>query len=263
MNFEEAKQEFKNRYYVWAASEFAIEINESFPNLRVFKNGPVWSTLQFMQQIDRNEQLILAHCLLKRFHPDAAKMLGEGFLDEENTLLSRFDKFRSQFHGQLGHEASGEKIKFASKSKLRKAIVATFAKAYGDRCVRIQIGNEWDPWFEMKFAGWIVATRFTFGRHESMISYYHSIESEAKLPNPKVPPEFWMPTMRLGHHISFGSWLGMCSQTEWMSLAVGDVDRACDAVIKLCGRFFEALPHMLKGLEFENITDCGITGTQP
>ena len=32
-----------------------------------------------------------------------------------------------------------------------------------------------------------------------------------------------------------------------------DVEHTCDAVIKLYGRFFEVLPKLLKGLEFERI----------
>ena len=253
MKFTEAKEEFQIRCYYWATSEFEKEINESFPNFRSFKFGPVWALHQFMQQIGKNEQLTLSHSLLKRFHPDAVKMLGESSSEEEKLLLERCDRFRSKYDGVAWRGASGEKIKFVSKSKLRKVIGAAFTKAYGDRCVKMQTEKGWDPSFEMKIAGWIVATRFTFGRHESMINYYHSIESEAKIPNPEFPPEFWMPTLRLDHLISFASWLGICSQTQWTSLVEEDVDQACDAVIKLCGHFFDAVPQLLKGLEFEKI----------
>ena len=208
-----------------------------------------------MQQITKNEQLTLARCLLRRSYPDTATILGEGLSEAANLLLDRFDKFRSQFYGQARNDLSGQRGKYVSKSKLRRAIEIAFTKAYGRRCVKIQTEKDLDPWFEMKCTGWIVATRFTFGRRQSMICYYHSIESEAKVPNPEFPPEYWMPAMRLGHWLSLASWLGISSQTEWASLLNGEVDQACDAVIKCCGHFFEAVPRLLKGLEFENILE--------
>jgi hypothetical protein len=253
MKFAAAKQEFQIRCYYWATSEFEKEISEVFPHFRLFKNGPIWATHQFMRGINRSEQLILAHALLKRFHPDAAKMLNESLSDEASSWLDKFDKFRSQFYGLAGREVSSKAGKTVSKSKIRKAMVAAFKEAFGDRCVRIQTGTEWDPWFEMRFSGWIVTTRFAFGRRESLISYYHSIESEAKIPNPEFPPDFWMPTMRLGHLISFAAWLGISSQTQWEYLMEEDVETACNIAAKLCGIFFQVAPDLLKGLEFEKM----------
>jgi hypothetical protein len=256
MTFEKAKQEFEIRYYLWAISEFEKEINESFPNLRSFKFGPIWELHQFMQQIDKSEQLILVHSLLKRFHSDAVKALGESTSNEELLLRNRLDKFRSNFYGVAWKSPSGEKIKFVSKNKLRKIMVEKFTKAYGDRCVKIVAGEEPDPWFEMKFAGWIVSTRFEFGRSKSLIKYNQSIQSETRIQihhpdNPEIAGSF---IVMLGQVINFASWLGICSQTEWEYLIEEDVDQACDAVIKLCGHFFEVAPKLLKGLEFEKIT---------
>ena len=254
MTFEKAKQEFQIRYYYWATSEFEKEISESFPIMRTFKLGPIWEAHQFMQQITKEEQLTLAQGLLRRSYSDTAKILGEGLSDEANVLLSRFDTCRSRFYGQARNDLAGQKVKYVSKGKLRKAIEIAFTKAYGSRCTKIQTEKDWDPWFEMKFAGWIVATQFTFGRRQSKILYYHAIESETKVPNPEFPPAYWMPAMRLAHWLSLASWLGISGQTEWASLLEGEVEQACDAVIKCCGHFFEAVPQLLKGLEFEKIT---------
>ena len=258
MELSEAKLEFEIRYYWWAISEWEKEINESFPNLRLFKGGSFQRLHQFMQNLDKEKQSALAHSLLKRCHPNAVKKLGIITTDEEVTLRDKLDCFRTySFTNEMGklqaRRRPGEKIKFVSKTKLRKIIAEKFTKAYGERCVKI-LGEGWDPWFEMKFAGWIVSTGFTFGRSESMISYSHSIGSEAKTPIPEFPPEVWPPTMRLGLHISFASWFGVCSQTQWEHLFAQDVEPACDAVLKLCGRFFDVAPKLLKGLEFENIT---------
>jgi len=148
MNFSKAQQEFEIRYYYWAISEFEKEIGESFPILRTFKNGPIWEAHQFMQQIGKNQQLTLAKSLLKRTHPKAAKILNESLSDEDNSLLNKFDNFRSQFHVPTGIDPSGQKIKYVSKNKLRKAIETAFTKAYGSRCVKIlTIEEGWDPFF--------------------------------------------------------------------------------------------------------------------
>jgi hypothetical protein len=255
MNLIEAKQEFQIRYYYWAISEFEKEISESFSNLRTFKNGPIWEAHQFMQQIDRDEQLTLAKNLVRRAHPDAVKILGETLSDEDNLLLNRFDNFRSQFHGKIGINSNGEKIKCVSKSKLRKAVENAFIKKYGSRCVKIlTTEGGWDPFFEMKFAGWIVNTSFSFGRHQSLISYQHSIGSEKKIPIQEYPSECWPPAMKLGRSLTLLSGFGIIGQTQWMFLAKEDVDPACNNVIKCCEHFFEAIPRLLKGLEFERIT---------
>jgi hypothetical protein len=156
----------------------------------------------------------------------------------------------------VGIELSGQKIKYVSKNKLRKAIEIAFTKAYGSRCVKIlTIEEGYDPWFEMKFAGWIITTSFSFGRYQSMISYQNSIRSEEKTPIQEYPPECWPPVMRLGGSSSLLSGLGIIGQAQWLSLKKEDVDEACEVVIKCCGRFFEAVPNLLKGLEFDTITE--------
>jgi len=256
MTLVEATQEFGIRYYRWAGSEFEKEISDSFPILRTFKNGPIWETHQYMQQLAKNEQLTLAKSLLKRAHPKAANILGEWISDEDNLLLNKFECFRSQFHKPLGIEVSGRRNKYVSKDTLRNAIEIAFTKAYGSRCVKILTTEEgWDPFFEMQFAGWIVSTSFSFGRHQSMISYQHSIGSAAKMPIREYPPECWPPTLRLGNSLALlSTGLGIIGQPQWMSLTKGDVDPACDVVVKCCGCFFDAVPQLLKGIEFEKIS---------
>jgi hypothetical protein len=93
MNFSKAQQEFQVRYYLWSISEFEKEIEESFPNLRSFKAGYAWRIYQIIQQLNGKEQLTLAHGLLKRWHPDTAKILGENVSTEEEFLLSKCDEF--------------------------------------------------------------------------------------------------------------------------------------------------------------------------
>jgi hypothetical protein len=255
MNFKEAKQEFEIRYYLWSISESEKEINEDFPNLRLFKSGACWELHQFMQQLDRGEQLMLSHGLLKSFHPKILPLLEQSISIDENILLNRFVKYRCQFNGvrvpKFG--PAGEKIKFASKSKIKKLIAAKFLNAYGSKCIKIPTGEYRDLLYEMKFAGWIVNTRFIFSGRTSVLDYDHAIESEETIPNPPFPPELWMPAMRLEYPISYGRWLGL-GGTSWECLLPEEVEPACDMIIKFCGQFYDVLPKLLKGLEFEKIT---------
>src|ERR1035437_5763871 len=117
MNFSKAQQEFQVRYYLWATSEWEKEINESLPNLRSFKSGTIWKTYQFMRLLDKNEQLTLARGLLKRFHPDAVKILGESCSPEEETLRQKRDGFfdirqKYQFVQQLKNEGQLDVAEF-------------------------------------------------------------------------------------------------------------------------------------------------------
>ena len=315
MNFLKAKQEFQIRYYLWAISEWAKEISESFPNLCSFKAGSAWKTYQFMQLLGKTEQMVLARGLLKRSHADAVKTLGEscsqeeeslhwkrdeffrirqqyqfvqqlekdgqpdvaqfwiqrlrakaanlpgvGYFDSDKSLLSQLDAvFRPiplTFEEQIAaKKLSGEKIKFASKRKLQKAITEKFKAAFGDQCLDHRFDDEYDlnSNFDIKCCGWIVSTNFWFGRRESLINYGQGISSPTRIHHAENP-EITAPAMRLGQMISFSSWLGLTSQIHWEYLFNEDIDSTCDAVLKHCRYFFEVAPKLLKGLEFENIT---------
>ena len=315
MTFEKAKQEFQVRYYLWAISEWEKEINESFPNLRFFKAGTIWETYQFMQLLNKREQMILAQGLLKRFHPDAVKILGEscspeeesfrckrdeffrirqqyqyipqleesgqidvaqfwiqrlrteaanvpgvGFFDNDKSLLSQLDAvFRPiplTFEEQIAaRKQAGEKIKFASKRKLQKAITEKFTATFGDRCIDHKFDNEFDlnSHFDIKCCGWVLSTHFWFGRSASLINYSHSIASETTFEH-QGPKGIYMAHLVLASLMSFTAWLGITSQIQLEYLMNEDIEPSCDVAIKLCRHFFEIAPKLLKGLEFEKIT---------
>jgi hypothetical protein len=259
MTFSKAKQEFEIRYYLWATSEFEREIDESFPSFRLFKAGEVWRIHQLIQRFERDEQLAYAHSRLKRFHPHAVTALGEGPWDVEDCLPSRPDVYRPMpptVAQELAvRKRAGEKIRFVSKRKLRKAVMVKFKDAFGSQCIGPEEVYDEDPsaYLRMKCCGWLLQTSFWFGRRENLISYSHTIASETRITHPDNP-EITGPAMVLAHGISFSAWLGLNSQTQWEYLLNEDVEPACDAVIKLCGHFFEVLPKLLKGLEFDKIT---------
>jgi hypothetical protein len=82
-----------------------------------------------------------------------------------------------------------------------------------------------------------------------------AIISQAKIAsNSMGQREFIGCHLVMGYYMSFCSWLGVTSQTQWEYLMEEDVEPTCEAVINFCERFFEVAPKLLKGLEFEKIT---------
>jgi hypothetical protein len=133
MTFEKAKQEFGIRYYLWAISEWEKEINESFPNLRSFKTGAFWETYQVMLQLDKSQQLTLAHGLLKKFHPEAVKALGESCSTDEESLRWRRDNF-FRIKGLCNYVQRLEKNNQLAEARnlFQKYIYSDAAKFFGE-----------------------------------------------------------------------------------------------------------------------------------
>lgn len=259
MTSSQAKTEFQIRYYLWAISEFKEEIEHSFQSFRSFKTGSAWKLQRFMEKLDRADQLLLASGLLKRFHPDAVRALNETCSPEEESLRNRLDAFRRTKAGLeleiAERRQAGEKLKFVGKRKLLNITSQAFQSAFGNS-IEIDRDEDHDPrlGFRMKCGPWTIYTNFWFGRKEPIISYFHGIATEKifTLKGAGDPYESHFP---VGMMISLCSWLGISSQTNWEYLQNEDVSVACDALLKLCSRFFEVAPKLLKGLEVDRISE--------
>lgn len=311
MTLAKAKHEFQLRYYLWATSEFEKEIDASFPNFKSFKSGSVWKVHQLMLTLPKQQQLVLAKSLLKRFHPEIVQYLNEPCSSEEESLRRKRDTFfgiyshyealqhleqyamidkidpvfrllRPTFREFLGEdfsdyedlksrldaifwnipvpmekqvlarEQAGEKPAFASRRRIRKVIIDKFRDSFGDQCFGMEsLAEEEDLEFKMRCAGWILSTHFDFGRKKNVLNYSHSISSEATFAHLGNR----IPKFVLAFGISFSSWLGITSQNEWEYLTDPEVESACDAAIKLCQKFFDVAPKLLKGLNPSEITE--------
>ena len=109
MNLADAEKEFRLRYSVWAKAEWEREVNESFPHLRMFKTGHAWEIYQFMQKLNKSEQLALALGRLKQ--------QGDNLSEEEKILCKKFHafwSFRGQFYEfkQVCNEGKNPDVKF-------------------------------------------------------------------------------------------------------------------------------------------------------
>ena len=117
MTLSDAEKELRLRYYVWAKAEWEKEINESFPHLRMFKTGHGWEIYQFMQKLDKSQQLVLAMGRLKQQSPELASKWGDNLSEEEKSLCKQFHTFwsvRGQFHEfkRVWNEGKNPEVKF-------------------------------------------------------------------------------------------------------------------------------------------------------
>jgi hypothetical protein len=248
MTLSEAKREFLIRDCYWFLSEFEREIKNSFPNLRLFRSGYGWKLYQFMQKLEPPDQLALANAMAKR-NPTYLEASGEIMTAEEQALWDSFERtFIEPSSREIEIRArnqAGEKVKMASKRKLRKEAVAKFVAAFGAQCFDMKLGEEWDPLFQMKCCGWIVSTQLTFGRRQPVIAYRHMIVSETRIAHPRNP-QITGPAMTLAPGVT---WL----VNQWEDIVDEEADAACNALVRQVGYFFEVAPKLLAGLEFDKI----------
>lgn len=248
VTISEARREFEIRCCYWFRAELENEINNAFPNLGLFKSGYGWKLHHFMRRLELGDQQTLANAMVKR-NPTYLDLSGETMTAEEKALWDSFAHFinkPSSLEVEIrARKEVGERIKVASKGKLRKAAVAKFIEAFGPQCVDMKLGKEWDPLFQMKCCGWIVSTQLAFGRHEPVLSYRHMIVSETRITHPQNP-EITGPAMTLHSGVS---WL----VNQWENVLDDDVGEVCSALIKQVGIFCDAAPKLLKGLEFPRI----------
>jgi hypothetical protein len=254
MNIEQASLEFHIRYYRWAKSKAHEEVNESFPHFWLFKGGVTWQEYNYMRQLERNKQYAYAMANVKHAHRYAAKALGEPLSGEEEALLDRARMIKlqpSDLEKELAaRRRMGEKIKFASKRRLQKAMIAAFQRAFDPAGLETsELPGYPVPFLKMKCCGWIVQTNFTFGRTQSLIEYDHLICSEERFPHPTTPGVD-APVLVLAIRLC---WIWLCVM-KWEYLMEEDVEPACDSVVALCRELFDELPRLLKGLERENVT---------
>lgn len=250
MLVSQAKREFEIRCYYWHVAEFEKEIASDYPNLRQFKSGVGWKLYHFARRLDPPSQLGFAHAKLKR-GSTYLKESSEILTEEENRILHSFNEFVLQPSSReleiLEAKKTGAKVKLASKTKLRKTVIAKMLKSFGSKCVDTKLNNEWDPQFHTKCCGWIVNTQIVVGRPPGILWYRHMVESEKRLDHPSYP-QFKFPTLTLSSGVA---WL----ENRWEDVLDEEIEAVSEALVKHVGFFYEVAPKLLKGLEFDRVNE--------
>ena len=248
MRLSDAKREFEIRCYYWWVSEFEREINNSFPNLRLFKSGYGRKLYQFMQQLSHRNRLTFARARCKNGSAYLADS-GDVMTEEEQNLLDSFAGFFMK-KSSLDEESdcgnqTGKPRRLANRLKIRKALVSQFLDSFGTRCVDMKIEKEWDPQFRTKYNGWIVSTQLIIGPKSGDVRYRHIIESEARIPHPSNP-RINAPVSTLSSGVT---WI----VNGWEDVFDGDVEEVGRALVRYVGYFFDVSPKLLKGLDLQLI----------
>jgi hypothetical protein len=82
------------------------------------------------------------------------------------------------------------------------------------------------------------------------MDYWQNIQSETTTAYGGAP------VLLLGQCISFTGWLGIFAQTQWEYLVEDEIEIACDTVMRFCSKFIGVAPVLLRGLEFDRISDA-------
>jgi len=251
MNLEKLQEEFNVRYYLWALEDFEREIDQGFPFLQLFRNESPWCVVTMMSEMDEAERMCFAKSLVKRFHEDAVKTIGETITADERQLCERYFNKALQLDTQrivtrFKHGAS-KAGPLASRARIRRLVRNVFSKA------NIHLAEEEDLdgviTYSNKVGYWEIITRIYTRDRDSQVSYDHAIWSVERVnPVTKWDGKNALWPIRLGHSISFLSWLGISGPTEWCNLANDDCSLIADAVAKLYFHFLEVAPKLLNGL---------------
>lgn len=254
MDLLKVQLEFQIRGTYWYASELDKELREGFPNFGSFCSGFGWRLRHYFEGLPGRDQLILASALSKR-SPEYLRETGEAMSKEESVLLQSFDRLHVQPTKREDEieraKANGEIVPLASKAKLRKVAVEKFISAYGRECTDMKTSKEWDPLFSMRRCGWLARTQLIFGRSRGLMSYRIIIESENRITHPENDQISGAETTLTP---GFG-WI----VNRWDDVFDEEVNRACDALIRQIGFCFDALPTLLKGLEYEKISGTNLS----
>jgi len=209
-----------------------------------------------MRRLEKDGQVEQAHAIYQAIRLDVEKLLDQSPPDDWRrgwrNLEEMFTPIPTPLKEQIERRRlAGEKIKFASRHLLRKAIIAKFKSNF--ECYRTSstfyVGGP-EPHFEFKSCGWILSTDLSFRRDGCAIEYSHTIASENmfELKHGRGIASAWVAVrgasvdgiplicrsgyLSLARNISLLSWLGITCETEWDYISEGDIECVCESIVR-------------------------------
>jgi hypothetical protein len=245
MTFENPRDEFAVRYYLWAQEEFRLEIEHDFPLLRRIPAIPAKTCLKLMSQMSLSEKQFFAQTMVRRFHA-GSRLLGEaqtslslGESPEEQELISLYrvslrDVGLEVMLTQERKDAPPNVSRRKRKARLREML----GPILGEEESALKEAPVW--YYSSEILGFNVRTCLdVVGGHRS-ISYNHGIYIQS-------------------HEIFFGdisilSWLGMTSGTAFNPISEVELEPTVQVLADVCQRFLDVAPKLLKGIKAEGKT---------
>ncbi len=180
-----------------------------------------------MDRLTIQEQGQLVMALLKRFHPDAARTLGELPTEGEIALLARWDSRRGT--PCAAEAAPGERGNVDRKRLLQIIKQGLDFLGIPKKLSRVELQ------YSTTVDGWVIQTHLDFGGRFSDVAYHHDL-GEASAP----------PCARF---ISVLSWLGVVGGgTKWKVFSEDEAIATATILGRICQHFLEAVPGLVSGL---------------
>jgi len=237
MQTHKAIEVFAMRYYRWALGDFHREIQEGFPLLRRIKGRSSLRLLAAMEPLQRDEQMRFSTALVKRFHPQAMTITGEGLTAEEDELLQRYvDSILvpAKEEREIDRQVQAGTLRLSlNKKEFVTLINRELQMVLGSPS---QVQGSRELWYATRIGNWNVQTNINVsGRYLYQLDYHHRIGTTDH-------------SCYLAQWATFLSWLGVSSQTTWDLLTQSDVPEAVETLALLCSHFMQAAPRLLEDL---------------
>lgn len=214
---------FKRNYYGWALHHWETEIKQGFPRLSGIPSRNTDRTLAVLRTLAPDRQPEIVRAMTKRFHPEAAGLLGEALSPDERILLSAFDQARSAaVSPELVMGSGAVRKEMRSLLQARLGFLGTRAPLEGPSSWVHSLSTE----------AWIIETRV-----EALGKFCEaSISHRLKERTSGLVVDF----------VSYSAALGVSSLTNWSLSDPSCTEAAADGIANLCQWFLSELVLLLE-----------------
>ena len=213
-----------------------MEIERGFPLLKRMDISICRRYLRRMAQLSSEDQRAFSDLLVKRFHPEALKLLGETLSSEEVAEIKRYtnagalelDPVEEAFSQR---QMRGDLTAKLDRRRLRKIIKEILTPILG----REGGGGGGGTWrYSTPVENVRVETYLDTGGTHHQLCYFHRI--------------IFLGHQTLEEQTSVLCWLGLASQTSWRHLDDSKVEATARLLAEPCAHFLEVAPKLLKGI---------------
>ena len=213
------------RYYKWSLRQWDVELARDLSALRGLRAHAAERFLGALERLGREQAGAVAVALTKRFHPDAARLLGEELSAREDGLLADLDTYRHLW-------GNSNPTKMGMPVGQRRGLLPRVRDRLKELGQPATMGPlEWR--YELRIGSWTLQTYVDFGGRHGDLTYDHRLFADSDLGLPGF--------------ISVLSWLGI-SNTKWRIVDESDADFATGRIAALSLEFINAVPELTTGL---------------
>lgn len=231
----DTQTEFAVRYYRWAHREFQQEVLNDFPWLKRLDIRAARTCLRQMAHYSLAEKKCFASALVKRFHPQAVKLLGDSISSSESRMIGEYTNSIVLMLDPAVDDFAEERLPPESISavgprEMKRVLKKSLAAVLGQE--REVGGGTWKYVSSKSHAE--IQTWLDVGGSNHQACYHHTVVYSGRI--------------LLLDHVSVLSWLGLSGQTCWCSLDKVKAGTTAYLVRDLCAHFLNATAALLDEL---------------